>query len=63
MVQVILHYKVHGPILLLSLWDVDNTTWGNWTNSGDVDLSAYKSSSTYIAYEYFGSSSSGSMGN
>ena len=40
--------------------DVDNTTWGNWTNSGDVDLSAYKSSSTYIAYEYFGSSSSGS---
>ena len=43
-----------------ALWDVDNTTWGNWTNSGDVDLSAYKSSSTYIAYEYFGSSSSGS---
>ena len=40
------------------LCDVDNTTWGNWTNSGDVDLSAYKSSSTYIAYEYFGSSSS-----
>ena len=41
-------------------WDTDNTTWGNWTNSGDVDLTSYISSSTYIAFEYLGSSSSGS---
>ena len=47
-------------ITSLATWDVDNTTWGNWTNSGDVDLTSYISPSTYIAYEYFGSSSSGS---
>tara|TARA_Y100000768_G_scaffold386013_1_gene373422 strand:- start:137 stop:1516 length:1380 start_codon:yes stop_codon:yes gene_type:complete len=47
-------------ITALATWDVDNTTWGNWTPSGDVDLSAYISSSTYIAYEYLGSANSGS---
>ena len=47
-------------ITAMATWDVDNTTWGNWTPSGDVDLSAYKSANTYIAFEYFGSSSSGS---
>ena len=35
-----------------ALWDTDNTTWGPWTPSGDVDLSAYISSNTYIAFEY-----------
>jgi hypothetical protein len=43
-----------------ALWDTDNTTWGNWTPSGDVDLTSYISDSTYIAYEYIGSSNSGS---
>ena len=47
-------------ITSLASWDVDNTTWGNWTPSGDVDLSAYKSANTYIAFEYLGSSNSGS---
>ena len=47
-------------ITSLAIWDVDNTTWGNWTPSGDVDLSSYISSSTYIAYEYLGSANSGS---
>jgi hypothetical protein len=39
---------------------VDNTAWGSWTPSGDVDLSSYISSTTYIAYEYLGSANSGS---
>ena len=47
-------------ITSLATWDVDNTTWGSWTPSGDVDLSSYISSSTYIAYEYLGSANSGS---
>ena len=47
-------------ITSLALWDVDNTTWGNWTPSGDVDLSSYISSNTYIAYEYLGTANSGS---
>ena len=47
-------------ITSLATWDVDNTTWGSWTPSGDVDVSAYISSTTYIAYEYLGSSNSGS---
>ena len=47
-------------ITSLATWDVDNTTWGSWTPSGDVDLSSYISSTTYIAYEYIGSSNSGS---
>ena len=44
----------------LATWDVDNTAWGPWTPSGDVDLSSYISSTTYIAYEYLGSANSGS---
>jgi hypothetical protein len=47
-------------ITSMASWDVDNTSWGNWTPSGDVDLSAYKSANTYVAFEYFGSSNSGS---
>tara|TARA_B100001093_G_scaffold482116_1_gene513452 strand:+ start:776 stop:2155 length:1380 start_codon:yes stop_codon:yes gene_type:complete len=47
-------------ITSLATWDIDNTTWGPWTPSGDVDLSSYISSSTYIAYEYLGSANSGS---
>jgi hypothetical protein len=47
-------------ITALATWDVDNTTWGSWTPSGDVDLSSYLSSTTYIAYEYLGSANSGS---
>ena len=47
-------------ITALATWDVDNTTWGSWTPSGDVDLSSYISSTTYIAYEYLGSANSGS---
>ena len=39
-------------ITVLATWDVDNTTWGSWTPSGDVDLTNYISSTTYIAYEY-----------
>ena len=47
-------------ITALATWDVDNTTWGSWTPSGDVDLTNYISSTTYIAYEYLGSANSGS---
>lgn len=47
-------------ITALATWDVDNTTWGSWTPSGDIDLSSYISSTTYIAYEYLGSANSGS---
>ena len=41
-------------------WDTNNSSWGNWTNSGDVDLSNYISNSVYIAYQYTGTSSDGS---
>ena len=47
-------------ITTLATWDVDNTTWGSWTPSGDVDLTSYISSTTFIAYEYLGSANSGS---
>lgn len=47
-------------ITALATWDVDNTTWGSWTPSGDVDLTSYISSTTYVAYEYLGSANSGS---
>ena len=47
-------------ITALAIWDVDNTTWGSWTPSGDVDLTSYISSTTCIAYEYLGSANSGS---
>jgi hypothetical protein len=47
-------------ITALATWDVDNTGWGPWIPSGDVDLSSYISSTTYIAYEYLGSANSGS---
>ena len=47
-------------ITALATWDVDNTTWGSWTPSGDVDLTSYISTTTYIAYEYLGSANSGS---
>ena len=41
-------------------WDTNNASWGNWTSSGDVDLSNYVSNATYIAYKYTGTSSDGS---
>ena len=47
-------------ITSLASWDVDNTNWGDWTSSGDVDLSSYISDSTYISYQYLGDSVSGS---
>jgi len=47
-------------ITALATWDIDNTGWGPWIPSGDVDLSSYISSTTYIAYEYLGSANSGS---
>jgi len=47
-------------ITSLATWDVDNTTWGSWTPSGDVNLTSYISNTTYIAYEYLGSANSGS---
>ena len=52
--------------------DVSNGNWiqlnninlstGNfvWTNSGDIDMSAYKTSSVYVAFVYVGSSTDGS---
>ncbi len=41
--------------------DTDATAWGGWTNSGEIDLSSYQSSSSvYIAFRYTGSSSDGS---
>lgn len=41
-------------------WDTNNSSWGNWTSSGDVDLTSYISDSVYIAYQYTGTSSDGS---
>lgn len=43
-------------------WDTDNSTWGYFSdnNSGDVDLTTYISSATYVAFVYTGSSSDGS---
>jgi hypothetical protein len=41
-------------------WDTNNSSWGNWTNSGDIDLSSFTSSSIYVAYKYTGTSSDGS---
>ncbi len=41
-------------------WDTNSSSWGSWTNSGDIDLSSYISDSVYIAYQYTGTSSDGS---
>lgn len=40
-------------------WDVDSGDW-NFVSSGPIDLTAYKSGTTYIAFKYQGSSSDGS---
>ena len=41
-------------------YNTDNsTTFWVWKNSGDIDLSAYKGSSVYVAFVYKGTSTSG----
>ncbi|MDG2330654.1 MAG: DUF5017 domain-containing protein, partial [Flavobacteriales bacterium] len=39
-------------------WDLDDTVW-DWVTSGPIDLSAFKSSNTYIAFKYQGSNMDG----
>ena len=39
-------------------WDVDSGDW-NFVSSGPVDLTSYKSGTTYIAFKYQGTSSNG----
>ena len=39
-------------------WDVDSGDW-DFVSSGGIDLSAYKSGSTFIAFKYQGSTSNG----
>ncbi len=41
-------------------WDVNSASWGGWTNSGPVDLSAYLSPTVYIAFKYIGTATNGS---
>jgi hypothetical protein len=46
---VILQFKVHGlDITSNANWDTNNSSWGNWTNSGDVDLSKLSFQIQYI---------------
>lgn len=39
-------------------WDLDDSVW-DWVTSGPVDLTAFKSGSTFIAFKYQGSNSDG----
>ena len=41
-------------------WDTDLGSWGDFLCSTDVDISSYKSDSTYVAFKYTGTNSNGS---
>ena len=43
----------------LVTWNSDDSSW-DFTASGNIDLSSYKSSATYIAFKYSGTNSTGS---
>lgn len=46
----------------LATWDTDNAAWGSFSSqgSGDIDLTSYISSATYVAFKYTGSATDGS---
>lgn len=43
----------------LATWDTDDSSWSTWTNSGDLDLTPYKTGATYIAFRHQGQNISG----
>jgi len=43
----------------LVTWNSDDSTW-DFTASGNIDFSSYKTSTTYIAFKYSGTNSTGS---
>lgn len=44
----------------LAIWDTNPTTWSSWTSSGNINLSAYKQSSVYVAFRLIGNTSNAS---
>lgn len=42
-----------------AIWDTNTSTWSSWTSSGDLSLTPYKSSTTYIAFRHQGQNISG----
>mgnify|MGYP001420636714 CR=1 FL=1 len=42
-----------------AIWDTDINSWSTWKNSGDISLTPYISSKTYIAFQYIGTNTSG----
>jgi hypothetical protein len=44
----------------LSIWDTNPTTWSSWTSSGNINLSAYKQSSVYVAFRLIGNTTKSS---
>ncbi len=40
-------------------WDTDVNSWSSWTSSGNILLTPYISSSTYIAFQHIGINASG----
>ena len=43
----------------LATWDTDINSWSSWTSSGDIDLTTYISSTTYVAFKHVGVNISG----
>ena len=41
------------------IWDTDINSWSSWKDSGDISLTSYISSKTYIAFQYIGTNTSG----
>lgn len=44
----------------LATWDTNPTTWSSWTSSGNINLSAYKQPSVYVAFRLIGNTSNAS---
>ncbi len=42
-----------------AIWDNDDSSWSTWTSSGNLDLTPFISSSTYIAFRHEGQNISG----
>lgn len=40
-------------------WDTDINSWSTWTSSGNISLTPYISSTTYIAFQHIGINASG----
>jgi uncharacterized protein DUF5689/uncharacterized protein DUF5017 len=43
----------------LATWDTDISSWNTWTSSGDLNLTPYISSATYVAFKHVGVNTSG----